>query len=74
LLDCTAPEQVLRDRIRRRTETRDDASDADRAVLEHQLSHFDPVLQAEGMTIVTLQHDSDPDGVIRDMQKRWNID
>jgi aminoglycoside phosphotransferase family enzyme len=74
LLDCTAPEQVLRDRIRRRTETRGDASDADRAVLEHQLSHFDPLSQAEGMTVVTLQHDSDPDGVIRDMQKRWNID
>ena len=73
LLDCTAPEEVLRDRIRRRAETRDDASDADQAVLEHQLSHYDPVTEAEGMTVVTLQHDSDPDQVLQDILERRNI-
>jgi aminoglycoside phosphotransferase family enzyme/predicted kinase len=73
LLDCTAPEEVLRDRIRRRAETRDDASDADQAVLEHQLSHFDPVSEAEGLSVVTLQHDSDPGQVLRDILERWDI-
>lgn len=72
LLDCTAPDQVLRDRIRRRAETRDDASDADQAVLEHQLSHFDPVSEAEGLTVVTLQHDSDPSQVLQDVLERWD--
>ena len=72
LLDCTAPEQVLRDRIRRRTENRDDASDADQAVLEYQLGNFDPLSEAEGTTVVTLQHDSDPDLVIRDILERLN--
>ena len=72
LLDCTAPEQVLRDRIRRRAETRKDASDADQAVLEYQLSHYDPVSEAEGMTVVTLQHDCNPDQVLQDILEQWD--
>jgi predicted kinase len=67
LLDCTAPEQVLRNRIRSRMETRKDASDADQAVLDFQLSHHDPLSQAEGMTVITLPHDSDPNQILREL-------
>jgi aminoglycoside phosphotransferase family enzyme len=67
LLDCTAPEQVLRNRIRSRMETRKDASDADQAVLDFQLSHHDPLSEAEGMTVITLPHDRDPNQILREL-------
>ena len=40
ILDITAPAEVLRHRIRQR---KDDASDADLTVLEHQLTHSQPL-------------------------------
>ncbi|NNK38927.1 MAG: AAA family ATPase [Xanthomonadales bacterium] len=47
IVDCTAPEAVLRQRIRRRQAERRDASDADIAVLEHQLQAREPLTPAE---------------------------
>ena len=43
ILDCTARESVLRERIARRHSEGNDASDADLAVLDHQLRTRDPL-------------------------------
>jgi aminoglycoside phosphotransferase family enzyme/predicted kinase len=47
IVDCTAPEEVLRQRIRDRAARQQDASDADIAVLEHQLANYDPLTEEE---------------------------
>jgi aminoglycoside phosphotransferase family enzyme/predicted kinase len=47
IVDCSAPEAVLRERIRDRAARQRDASDADIAVLEHQLNHHDPLTDRE---------------------------
>jgi aminoglycoside phosphotransferase family enzyme/predicted kinase len=47
ILDCAAPVPVLQDRIRSRQAGNLDASDADLAVLEHQLTHHDPLSASE---------------------------
>lgn len=41
-VECTAPEEVLRERIRRRSAAGSDASEADLAVLERQLARREP--------------------------------
>ncbi len=40
-IHCFAPEAVLKDRIRKRMEAGTDVSDADIAILEHQLKHLE---------------------------------
>lgn len=52
LLECTAPEPVLRERLARRQQAGQDASDADGAVLTLQLSHREPVVADEGAVVV----------------------
>jgi uncharacterized protein len=47
LLDCHAPAAVLRERVRRRLADNRDASDADGAVLEHQLATREPTADDE---------------------------
>lgn len=47
IVDCSAPEEVLRARITDRAARRRDASDADNAVLDHQLAHHEPLDEAE---------------------------
>lgn len=47
LIACDAPESVLRDRIRARTEHQGEVSEANEAVLEHQLAHADPIDDSE---------------------------
>ena len=47
IMECTAPLETLRARIRQRIAEGLDESDADLAVLEHQLSHFEPLNSAE---------------------------
>ena len=42
ILDCVAPEETLRARIRARAAARSDASEATEAVLDAQLSHAEP--------------------------------
>jgi len=43
IADCSAPRELLEARIRERAARQQDASDADLAVLEHQLSQHDPL-------------------------------
>jgi aminoglycoside phosphotransferase family enzyme/predicted kinase len=47
IVDCNAPEKVLRERIRERAAQKQDASDADIAVLDHQLENYDPLTDQE---------------------------
>ncbi len=47
ILSCVADEEVLRQRIRQRAKKGTDASEADLAVLEHQLRESDPLTAAE---------------------------
>ena len=47
LLDCQAPEGLLRERLARRQAAGDDASEADGAVLTHQLSTREPLAPEE---------------------------
>lgn len=54
ILDVTAPEAVLRERVRARALRRDDASEADEAVLERQIALRDPVTADETDRIVTV--------------------
>jgi aminoglycoside phosphotransferase family enzyme len=54
ILDCTAPLPVLRERISRRQAENQDASDADLAVLEHQLAHHDPLIESEQALVVAI--------------------
>lgn len=54
IVDCTAPEPVLRKRIRDRVRRGGDASDADIAVLEHQLAHHEPLTRQERAITVTI--------------------
>jgi uncharacterized protein len=57
LLECRAPGDVLRDRLRRRQQDDSDASDADSAVLDLQLRVHEPVAAQEGA--ITLATDCD---------------
>jgi aminoglycoside phosphotransferase family enzyme/predicted kinase len=47
ILDCSAPAAVLRERIAKRIDSGNDASDATRAVLDRQLSTEEPLTQEE---------------------------
>jgi predicted kinase len=47
IVDCQAPTSVLRDRIERRSQDGRDPSDADLAVLEHQLQSVEPISDTE---------------------------
>ena len=60
ILECRAPEPLLRTRIRERALRRDDASDATVSVLEHQLEHHDPLTEQERAVALSLQAGSDP--------------
>jgi hypothetical protein len=52
ILDCTAPLETLRERIRRRTTDPLNASEADLAVLEYQLSHHDALTDQEQQSVI----------------------
>jgi aminoglycoside phosphotransferase family enzyme len=54
VLDITAPEPVLRDRVRARARRCDDASEADEAVLERQIGLHEPVTGREADRVVTI--------------------
>jgi predicted kinase len=47
ILACSAPVRTLKARLRRRAAAGQDESDADPAVLEQQLAHFEPLDPAE---------------------------
>jgi len=52
IVDCRADKETLKERIRLRAATSKDVSDADLAVLEHQLKHHDPLNEAEKALVV----------------------
>ena len=54
ILDCATPVPVLRDRIRQRLAENQDVSDANLAVLEHQLTHHDSLNEIEQALTVTI--------------------
>jgi aminoglycoside phosphotransferase family enzyme/predicted kinase len=54
IVDCSAREEVLRARITDRAARRRDASDADNAVLDHQLAHHEPLDEAERALLAEL--------------------
>jgi predicted kinase len=58
IADCAAPPELLEERLRQRTARGADASDADIAVLRHQLAHHDPLTPAELQVSVALGVDS----------------
>jgi aminoglycoside phosphotransferase family enzyme/predicted kinase len=62
ILDITAPETVLRERVRARSQRRDDASEADEAVLERQIGLQETVTADEADRIVTVDttRDNEP--------------
>ncbi|MGD8341252.1 MAG: AAA family ATPase [Gammaproteobacteria bacterium] len=55
ILECRAPDDVLRQRIQKRNETRSDASEADLAVLDHQLTTASPIDDDEKAHRVVLE-------------------
>ncbi|RPH97224.1 MAG: aminoglycoside phosphotransferase [Lysobacterales bacterium] len=59
IVDCAAPPALLEERLRRRLAGGADASDADLAVLHHQLAHCDPLTEQERERAVVLQAGSD---------------
>lgn len=54
ILDCRAPESVLRERISRRAQRGSDASEADTAVLERQLSAAESISDQEREFVIGL--------------------
>ena len=69
ILHCRAPAAVLRERVRARGERGDDASEADLAVLQHQLATAEPLTAAEGTCTVTVDTASPLD--IEALAARW---
>ena len=55
---------MLRDRIRLRLVEDQDVSDANLAVLEHQLTHHDPLSESENALVVTIDSEHDINEVI----------
>jgi uncharacterized protein len=55
ILECTAPEAVLRERVAARARKGRDASEADVAVLEKQLATADPLTPEERRAAVTVE-------------------
>jgi aminoglycoside phosphotransferase family enzyme/predicted kinase len=61
ILECKAPADELRNRIRQRLEARGDASEADLTVLEHQLATASPIDEEESADVLALDTRSDID-------------
>jgi aminoglycoside phosphotransferase family enzyme/predicted kinase len=64
IADCAAPQAVLEQRLRQRAARGADASDADLAVLRHQLAHHEPLTPAERRMALQLDADSDAATVV----------
>jgi aminoglycoside phosphotransferase family enzyme/predicted kinase len=60
ILDCEAPDQILRERVSQRGQA--DASEANRAVLERQLARREPLTEAEQTLAVTVDTTKAPVG------------
>lgn len=64
IVDCSAPREVLEERLRRRAASQSDASDADLEVLEWQLAHQDPLTGAERRLAADAGVEADPGSVL----------
>jgi hypothetical protein len=54
VISCEAPENVLRERIRLRSEARNDPSEANLEVLQHQLKSQQVISKQERLSIETI--------------------
>jgi uncharacterized protein len=70
IVDCAAPPALLEERLRQRMTGGADASDADLAVLRHQLAHHDPLTAAERQVTVPLDADGDAAAAVARIQAR----
>jgi aminoglycoside phosphotransferase family enzyme/predicted kinase len=67
LVRCGAPDAVLEARIRERTRSAHDASEADLAVLDWQRTHFESIGPEEGLAVIDA--DTTRDSVVSDVGK-----
>jgi len=72
VLVCEAPDQTLRERIRRRAAAGTDASEATEAVLDAQLRHAEPPTAEEGVRIVRVDTTKpiDYDALVKRFRRR----
>jgi aminoglycoside phosphotransferase family enzyme/adenylate kinase family enzyme len=72
IIECTAPEDVLRSRLRTRAKLAQDASEADLQVLEHQLQTVEPLTQAEitQRLLVDTEGSVDIDAIVKTIRAR----
>ena len=71
ILHCQAPPAVLHERVARRRQRGDDASEADRAVLARQLASAEPLTASEQHDAIVLDTQGAPD--IRALAARWTV-
>jgi aminoglycoside phosphotransferase family enzyme/predicted kinase len=69
ILRCTAHEERLRERVAVRTASGTDPSEADVAVLEHQLQHSEPLADDERAFVIEATTDGSVDALA--LCKRW---
>lgn len=72
MLDIAAPENVLRERVRRRTQRGHDASEAGLAVLDHQLATQEPLTAEELSHVITIdsEHPLDMGALVNALRAR----
>jgi aminoglycoside phosphotransferase family enzyme len=72
IVETVAADDTLEDRLKRRQAGRQDASDADVAVLHYQQSHFDPLGDDERVYTVTVATDRDfgLDSLVKEIRNR----
>ena len=70
LVSAEAPVEVLRSRIEQRATIREEASEADLAVLEHQLRSADPLENKEAAIRVDTSLDIDIEALVARILKR----
>jgi aminoglycoside phosphotransferase family enzyme/predicted kinase len=72
VLACEAPQEKLRGWLRARSRARDDASDANEAVLDRQLQSMQPMSPDEAPVVVVRSDQAiDVDGLVRRVRAAW---
>lgn len=66
ILNYTAPEEVLRQRVMRRSQRGDDASDATLDILQHQIENYEPLTEDERLFTIDIDtsKEMDIDGIV----------
>ena len=75
IVDVTASEETLRDRVKKREQHVVDASEATVSVLEQQLLHQEPIAQDEQADMIQVNNDPtfNPDELKEELLKRWRV-